>query len=195
MPRPARARLDLGDCDSAPGLLGGRFRASTITCCMGTGHTERRCDLDHAAVAWPRGAVISSLPAHALLPIVRGDNANSGALRARDPWQSISVRCVGGSCLLLGGRRSLLASAWRTFRRCYFVKGELWLAGGRNAWVFRPTPRTRESSTRIPCCSSCPPSRCQCGDDHSTFGSPLGRYRRVMTIPAARSAAAEALAS
>jgi hypothetical protein len=25
---------------SAPGLLGGRFRASTITCCVGTGHTE-----------------------------------------------------------------------------------------------------------------------------------------------------------
>ncbi len=27
-------------CDSALGLLGGRFRASTITCCMGTGRTE-----------------------------------------------------------------------------------------------------------------------------------------------------------
>ena len=38
---------------------------------------------------------------------------------------------------------------------CNFVKRELWLAGGRNAWVFRPTPRTRESSTRIPCCTSC----------------------------------------
>jgi hypothetical protein len=37
-PRP-RA-LDVGDCDSAPGLLGGRFRASTITCCVGTGRTE-----------------------------------------------------------------------------------------------------------------------------------------------------------
>lgn len=39
------------------------------------------------------------------------------------------------------------------------------------------------------------PLRCQCGDAHSTFGSPIGRDRRVMTIPAARSAAAEALAS
>ena len=27
---------------SAPGLLGGRFRASTITCCTGTGRTERQ---------------------------------------------------------------------------------------------------------------------------------------------------------
>ena len=29
-----------------------------------------RCDLDHPFVTWPGGAVISSLPAHALLPIV-----------------------------------------------------------------------------------------------------------------------------
>ena len=61
----------------------------------------------------------------------------------------------------------------------------------RNTWVFRPTPRTRESSTRIPCYSPFPQSRRQRGDDHSTCGSPLGRDRRVMTIPAARSVAAE----
>ena len=30
----------MGDCDSAPGVLGGRFRASTITCCVGTGRTD-----------------------------------------------------------------------------------------------------------------------------------------------------------
>ena len=78
---------------------------------------------------------------------------------------------------------------------CNFVKGELWLARGRNAWVSRPTPRTRESSYQDPLLLVLTPSRCQCGDDHSTFGSPLGRDRRVMTIPAARSAAAEALAS
>jgi hypothetical protein len=40
VPITAGARLDLGDCDSAPGLLAGRFRASTITCCVGTGRTE-----------------------------------------------------------------------------------------------------------------------------------------------------------
>ena len=79
--RSVPARLDVGDCDSAPGLLGGRFRASTITCCMGTGRTEGRCDLDHAAVAWPRVAVISSLPAHALLPIVRSGSQIRGAAR------------------------------------------------------------------------------------------------------------------
>ena len=38
--RLGRARLDVGDCDSAPALLGARFRASTITCCVGTGRTE-----------------------------------------------------------------------------------------------------------------------------------------------------------
>ena len=32
-----------------------------------------RCDLDHTAVAWPGVAVISSLPAHALLPIVQSE--------------------------------------------------------------------------------------------------------------------------
>ena len=37
--RPGRARLDVGDCDSAPGLLGGRFRASTITRCVAKGPT------------------------------------------------------------------------------------------------------------------------------------------------------------
>ena len=34
-----------------------------------------RCDLDHTVVAWPGVAVISSLPAHALLPIVRRRSA------------------------------------------------------------------------------------------------------------------------
>ena len=33
---------------------------------------EGRCDLDHRAVAWPGGAVISSLPVHALLQLVQG---------------------------------------------------------------------------------------------------------------------------
>ena len=33
-----------------------------------------RCDLDHTVVAWPGVAVISSLPAHALLPIVRSES-------------------------------------------------------------------------------------------------------------------------
>ena len=86
--RPVPARLDVGDCDSAPGLLGGRFRASTITCRMGTGRAEGRCDLDHAAVAWPRVAVISSLPAHALLPIVL-----SGSLE-RPEWGVDGCRLV-----------------------------------------------------------------------------------------------------
>ncbi len=66
----AGAPLSSGDCDSAPGVLGGRFRASTITCCVGTAVPRDRCDLDHSVVAWPGVAVIPSLPAHALFPIV-----------------------------------------------------------------------------------------------------------------------------
>ena len=85
--RSVPARLDVGDCDSAPGLLGGRFRASTITCCTGTGRTEGRCDLNHAAVAWPRVAVISSLPAHALLPIVRSGHEISDDAGSRSQRQ------------------------------------------------------------------------------------------------------------
>ena len=77
------ALLVLGDCDSAPGLLGGRFRASTITCCVGTGRTEGRLRPRHPVVAWPGVAVISSVPAHALLPIVQ--SATLASRRARWP--------------------------------------------------------------------------------------------------------------
>jgi len=34
--------------------------------------------------------------------VVQRDNANTGEPRARNPWQSISVGCVGGWRLLLG---------------------------------------------------------------------------------------------
>lgn len=112
-----------------------------------------------------------------------------------DMLARIELAPVPCRLLLAWERGCLAAPSAASLDACNFVKGELWLAGGRNVWVFRPTPRTRESSTRIPCCWSCPPSRCQRGYDHSTFGSPFGRDRRVMTIPAARSAAAEALAS
>jgi hypothetical protein len=37
------------------------------------------------------------------LQLVQRDNADIGEQRARNPWRSISVRCVGGSCLLLAG--------------------------------------------------------------------------------------------
>ena len=63
-------RFLLGDCDSGPSLLGGRLPASTITSCVGMERTEGSRDVDHRAVAWPGGAVISLLPAHALLPLV-----------------------------------------------------------------------------------------------------------------------------
>jgi hypothetical protein len=40
VPRPARARLDVGRLRPRTGLLGGRFRAGTITSCVGTGRSE-----------------------------------------------------------------------------------------------------------------------------------------------------------
>jgi hypothetical protein len=81
--RPGPAGLDVSDCDSAPALLGARLRASTITSCVGTGRTEGRCDLDHPVVAWPGVAVISSLPAPALLPFVLNGSGPSFA-KARE---------------------------------------------------------------------------------------------------------------
>ena len=44
-----------------------------------------RCDLGHPVVAWPGEAVISSLPAHALLPIVHSSSEIPVALRLRNP--------------------------------------------------------------------------------------------------------------
>jgi hypothetical protein len=78
--RPGRARLDVGDCDRAPGLLGGRFRASTITYCVGTGRTERPPRPRSPGCRLAGVAVISSLPAHTLLPIVRSGYADVGII-------------------------------------------------------------------------------------------------------------------
>jgi hypothetical protein len=143
-----------------------------------------------------------------LLSLPRGTSATR---QRSSPATNVTDACVSSKALWRASRnrvrtcpcRPLLAWERGTSRRrrrasshaCNFVKGELWLARGRNAWVSRPTPRTRESSYQDPLLLVLTPSRCQCGDAHSTFGSPIGRDRRVMTIPAARSAAAEALAS
>ena len=79
------SRLPLGDRDSAATLLHRRFRASTITCCVGTDGIDGRRDLDHRAVAWPGGAVISSLPAHARPQLVLGGS------EARDEHDASSL--------------------------------------------------------------------------------------------------------
>jgi hypothetical protein len=60
----------LGDRDTAGRVLDRRFRASTIMSCAGMNGTDGRRYLDHRAVAWPEGAVISSLPARALPQLV-----------------------------------------------------------------------------------------------------------------------------
>ena len=75
-------RLLLGDCDSAASLLDRRFRAGTITSCVGTDGTDGRRDLDHPAIAWPGGAVIASLPAHALPQLASAGEEIVGAMDA-----------------------------------------------------------------------------------------------------------------
>ena len=84
--------LDVADCDSAPSWLGGRLRASTITSCVGMDRIEGGRDLDHLAVAWPGLAVISSLPARSLLPIVHLNTLAAARLRARVRRRSTSRR-------------------------------------------------------------------------------------------------------
>jgi hypothetical protein len=79
------SRLALGDRDSAASLLDRRFRASTIPSCVGTDGIDGRRDLDHRAVAWPGGAVISSLPAHALPQLVPSRSQHHGRQHLRSP--------------------------------------------------------------------------------------------------------------
>ena len=69
--RVLAARSDLGDCDSAPSLLDRRFLACTITSCVGIDRTKGRRGRDHRGIARPGEAVVSSLPALALLQLVR----------------------------------------------------------------------------------------------------------------------------
>ena len=111
--RSGPARLDVGDCDSAPGLLGGRFRASTITCCVAKGRTGGRRDLDHPVVAWPGVAVISSLPARALLPIVRSSIDSSCARSCCVAYERSSRPGSG-----LGGTASTATEASHETRAC-----------------------------------------------------------------------------
>lgn len=58
------------DCDSAPGLLAGRFRASTITCCVGTGRTEGPLRPRSPECRLAGRSSHSCLPPDELLPIV-----------------------------------------------------------------------------------------------------------------------------
>ena len=97
-PVAALSRLPLGDRDSAARFAGRRFRASPITSCVGTDVPTAARDLDHRAVAWPEGAVISSLPAHALPQLVRWSGACGGPTRARfqgmrDCWAELLHSC------------------------------------------------------------------------------------------------------
>ena len=51
--------------------------------CVGTDRTDDRRDLDHRAVGWPGGAVISSFPAHPLLRFVHSTSPAPAGWRTR----------------------------------------------------------------------------------------------------------------
>ncbi len=76
-------------------------------------------DLDHRAVAWPEGAVISSLPAHALPQLVRWSGACGGPTRARfqgmrDCWAELLH-----SCDTSGQASRSLTAGWRRRPTCW----------------------------------------------------------------------------
>ena len=89
---------------------------------------------------------------------------------------------------------SLLASAWRTSRRCYLAKG----ATPARRWLKRMGVQTNAEDPRIVYQDSLllvlPTVALSVWRRLLHVRTPRGRDRRVMTIPAARSAAAEALA-
>jgi hypothetical protein len=97
-------------------------------------------------------------PSVAVLPLPR-DGAVKRLVRLtpatrpkrHDMLAEIESAPVPCRLLLAWERGCLAAPSAASSHACNFVMGELWLAGGRNVWVFRPTPRTRESFTRIPC--------------------------------------------
>ncbi len=64
-----------------------------------------RCDLDHTVVAWPGVAVISSLPAHALLPIVLFDTDAEAVAGFRSHRVSSSLRVAGNAAAEIALRR------------------------------------------------------------------------------------------
>ena len=119
---------------------------------MGTGRTEGRCDLDHAAVAWPRVAVISSLPAHALLPIVRCDSVGRtrllccslrkqhsggrtvGSTRRQQRGVVFARGCLADAAPLLATvALPRIAAPWRTAERRWACADSRRLPDGRHA--------------------------------------------------------------
>ena len=70
MARSVPARLDVGDCTARQVCWAADSEQAQSRVAWAPAVPSDRCDLDYTVVAWPGVAVISSLPAHALLPIV-----------------------------------------------------------------------------------------------------------------------------
>lgn len=121
---PSGRTAELGRLRKRPSLLGRRLPASTITSCVGIERTEGRRDLDQRAVAWPGVAVISSLPAHALLRFVLLDTDDEVGPRFGNHCRS-STRVGGRSrppalwcCYNLGAQRAPPAVPVSSPSRC-----------------------------------------------------------------------------
>jgi hypothetical protein len=109
----------LGELQQRAHLLDRRLRANTITSCAGTHRYRRSRRPQSPAVAWPDGAVISSLSAHAVLRFVRTSDVlgvdrgaridEDAAVRMidRDRVADCPNSCEGGN------------QAWPRFRRCW----------------------------------------------------------------------------
>ena len=100
VPRRGRARLDVCSAAGPRVCSPANSQRSRSGSCVGTERIQSCCDLDHPAVAWPGGAIVSWLPAHALLQIVQRDNADTDGLHARNARQSSRAGSIAaGGCL------------------------------------------------------------------------------------------------
>ena len=85
VPRPGPARPGCGRLRRRPELAGRPTPSKHNHVLRGMDRIEGGRDFDHRAVAWAGLAVISSLPARSLLPIVRCTSADLGRPGLRNP--------------------------------------------------------------------------------------------------------------
>jgi hypothetical protein len=83
--RPRPARLDVPIATARQVCRAADSQQSQSRVAWHGPYRADSCDLDHTVVAWPGVAVISSLPAHALLPIVHLSSAVLDAAGAARP--------------------------------------------------------------------------------------------------------------
>jgi hypothetical protein len=124
--RSVPARLDVGDCDSAPGCWAvDSEQAQSRVAWAPAGPRDRR-DLDHPVVAWRGVAVISSPARHTRCsPSGRRDTAESDELRVAMPYKA--RRLCGRRLASSSRRRRRVATFWNensvhARRRAFFCR-------------------------------------------------------------------------